>query len=169
VFSVGADPKKNYNFVYSKFYVFRQAMRRQQILYLMIGNIARIQPPHNFLWNQVFICYRRSQTFDCTTISKHLLAIFMSWFCPAFWWRDSNMYLVLSVFTSRPTSSPVSITENKYMAMGPSGARCQEWPSWLAAGSKLLLCSALLCSTGIRTWTRVKAGSNTSTVTLRVV
>jgi hypothetical protein len=47
------------------------------------------------------------------------------------------------------------LTLNKYMAMGPSGVRCQEWPCWLVAGSKLLLCSA--------------AGSNTSTVTLRVV
>jgi hypothetical protein len=33
---------------------------------------------------------------------------------------------------------------NKYMAMGPSGARWQEWSCWLVAGSKLLLCSALL-------------------------
>jgi hypothetical protein len=38
------------------------------------------------------------------------------------------------------------LTLNKYMAMGPSGARCQEWPCWLVTGSKLLLCSALLCS-----------------------
>jgi hypothetical protein len=29
------------------------------------------------------------------------------------------------------------------MAMGPSGVRCQEWPCWLVAGNKLLLCSAL--------------------------
>jgi hypothetical protein len=36
------------------------------------------------------------------------------------------------------------LTQNKYMAMGPSRARCQEWPCWLVAGSKLLLCSALL-------------------------
>jgi hypothetical protein len=36
------------------------------------------------------------------------------------------------------------LTLNKYMAMGPSGARRQEWPCWLVAGSKLLLCSALL-------------------------
>jgi hypothetical protein len=36
-----------------------------------------------------------------------------------------------------------ALTLNKYMAMGPSGARCQEWPCWLIAGSKLLLCSAL--------------------------
>jgi hypothetical protein len=34
--------------------------------------------------------------------------------------------------------------EQIYMAMGPSGARSQEWPCWLVAGSKLLLCSALL-------------------------
>jgi hypothetical protein len=34
------------------------------------------------------------------------------------------------------------LTLNKYMAMGPSGARCQEWPCWLLADSKLLLCSA---------------------------
>jgi hypothetical protein len=40
---------------------------------------------------------------------------------------------------------------NKYMAMGPSGARCQEWPCWLVASSKLLLCSALgLVGTGKR-------------------
>jgi hypothetical protein len=28
-----------------------------------------------------------------------------------------------------------------WSAMGPSGARCQEWPCWLVAGSKLMLCS----------------------------
>jgi hypothetical protein len=27
----------------------------------------------------------------------------MSWVCPVFWRRDSNIYLVFSVFTSRPT------------------------------------------------------------------
>jgi hypothetical protein len=38
------------------------------------------------------------------------------------------------------------LTLNKYMAMGRSGIRCQEWPCWLVAGSKILLCcSALLC------------------------
>jgi hypothetical protein len=39
-------------------------------------------------------------------------------------------------------------TSNKYMATGPTGARCQEWPCRLIAGSKLLLCSGLLCSAG---------------------
>jgi hypothetical protein len=31
---------------------------------------------------------------NCATLSKHPLAIFMSWFCPAFWWWDSNIYLI---------------------------------------------------------------------------
>jgi hypothetical protein len=44
-----------------------------------------------------------------STFPKHLLPIFMSWFCPAFWWWDSNIYLVFSVFTSRPISLPASI------------------------------------------------------------
>jgi hypothetical protein len=34
-------------------------------------------------------------------------------------------------------------TSNKYMATGPTGAQCLEWPCRLIAGSKLLLCSAL--------------------------
>jgi hypothetical protein len=36
------------------------------------------------------------------------------------------------------------LTLNKYMPIGPNGARCQEWPCWLVASSKLLLCSALI-------------------------
>jgi hypothetical protein len=40
---------------------------------------------------------------NCATFSKDLLAIFMSWICLTSWWRDSNIYLVLSAFTSRPT------------------------------------------------------------------
>jgi hypothetical protein len=35
------------------------------------------------------------------------------------------------------------MTLNKYMAMGPSGARFQVWACRLLAGSKLLLCSAI--------------------------
>jgi hypothetical protein len=31
---------------------------------------------------------------NCATFSKDLLAIFMLWFCPAFWWCDSNIYVV---------------------------------------------------------------------------
>jgi hypothetical protein len=32
------------------------------------------------------------------------LTVFISWFCPASWCWDSNIYLIFSVFTSRPTS-----------------------------------------------------------------
>jgi hypothetical protein len=53
--------------------------------------------PLNFFLNQVLICYR-------ATFSQHLLPILMSWFCPAFWWWDSSIYLVFTVFTSRWTS-----------------------------------------------------------------
>jgi hypothetical protein len=38
------------------------------------------------------------------TFSKDLLAIFIVWFYPIFWWWHSNICLVLSAFTSRPTS-----------------------------------------------------------------
>jgi hypothetical protein len=41
--------------------------------------------------------------------SKDLLAIFTSWFCPAFWWREGSIYLVFSAFTSRPTFLLASI------------------------------------------------------------
>jgi hypothetical protein len=42
--------------------------------------------------------------YNCATFLKDLLAIFMSWICPAFWWRASNIYLVFSAFISRRTS-----------------------------------------------------------------
>jgi hypothetical protein len=38
---------------------------------------------------------------NCDTFSRDLLPIFMSWFCYAFWLRDSNMYLVFAAFISR--------------------------------------------------------------------
>jgi hypothetical protein len=48
---------------------------------------------------------------NSATFSKDLLAIFMLWFCPAFWWRDSNIHSVFSVFTSRPISFLASIKD----------------------------------------------------------
>jgi hypothetical protein len=48
--------------------------------------------------------------FNCATFSKDILATFISWFWPAFWWRDRNIYFVFSAFTSGPTSLLASLT-----------------------------------------------------------
>jgi hypothetical protein len=38
------------------------------------------------------ICYSHSQIFELCHIFKASVRIFfMSWFFPAFWWRDSNI------------------------------------------------------------------------------
>jgi hypothetical protein len=63
-------------------------------------------------WIRIWFVIVVPKYLNFATFSKHLLAIFMSQLCPAFWWRDSNIYLVFSVFTSRPTSVRASIKEN---------------------------------------------------------
>jgi hypothetical protein len=47
---------------------------------------------------------------NCDTFSNDLFPIFISRFWPAFWSRDTNIYLVFSTFTCRPTSLLASIT-----------------------------------------------------------
>jgi hypothetical protein len=46
---------------------------------------------------------------NCITYSKGLLTLFIYRFCPTFWWRDSDIYLLSSRFTCRPTSLLASI------------------------------------------------------------
>jgi hypothetical protein len=52
---------------------------------------------------------------NSATSSKDLFAIFILCFCPIFWLRDINVYLVSSVFTSRPTSLPASNTASVFL------------------------------------------------------
>jgi hypothetical protein len=82
---------------------------------------------------------------------QNMLPIFWSWFCPAFWWRESNIYscLVFSVFTSRPTSlletllilwvkinlwsstqSRLRILPAKVLSAEVSGMTAGEYSSW---------------------------------------
>jgi hypothetical protein len=91
--------KNNYKFLYSNF-----AFLDSRLEYKIFRkSFTRIQSPHNFLINQILL----PKYMNCVTFSKDLLAIFILWFCPAFWWRD--IYLLFSVFTSRLTSLLASI------------------------------------------------------------
>ena len=56
------------------------------------------------LWTEFLFVRVVLKHFKCSTFSKDLLYIFMLWFCPASWCWNMSMYLVLSVFMSRPLS-----------------------------------------------------------------
>jgi hypothetical protein len=56
----------------------------------------------------MWTCYCHSQVLELLHFWKDVLAFSKIWFCPIFWWRDTMIYLVFSVFSSRPTSLLVS-------------------------------------------------------------
>jgi hypothetical protein len=93
---------------------FRRQKRRQKFLDWLIASIIRIQSP-NFLLNKFWFFTVVHKYLNCVTFSKHLLPIFISWFCPAYWWWDSSIYLFFSVFISRPTSLLASIIHGTYV------------------------------------------------------
>jgi len=55
---------------------------------------------------QVWFARAVPRYFNCSTLSKGLLPTFMFWFS---WYQGVTMYLVTSVFSSRPTSLPTTI------------------------------------------------------------
>jgi hypothetical protein len=122
------EHSQNYSLYILIFMFLDSRWEGKKVLEWMVESITLIQSPLNFLQNRVFVCYSRSQAF-----SKHLLAIFMSWFPPAFWWRDSNIYLVFSVFISRPTFIlalvKVSVFYLWYLYYHPIHSRHQHRPA----------------------------------------
>jgi hypothetical protein len=73
-------------------------------LHLMIASIPRLQSALIFLLNRVLICYICSKYLKSSTLAKDLLSVFVLWLHPAVWSRDMTPYLVLSAFTSGPTT-----------------------------------------------------------------
>jgi hypothetical protein len=71
----------------------------------MVTSVIQTQSVLNFLLNQIFISYCRSQIFELYHIFKESI----SWFCPAFWWWDGNFYLNFFVVTYGLTSLLASV------------------------------------------------------------
>jgi hypothetical protein len=76
---------KHYNFVYSKFYVCRQQTRIQKFWTEWWKALPEFSLLFISSWIKFWFVTVVPKYLNCATFSKHLLATFMSWFCPAFW------------------------------------------------------------------------------------
>jgi hypothetical protein len=82
--------RQNYNLGCFNIYVFGRQTTRQGFLNWMIAL--------NFLWIKFWFVTFLPKYFKFALFSKFLCAIFMLWFCPAFWRQDSNIYLVFCAY-----------------------------------------------------------------------
>jgi hypothetical protein len=72
------------------------------------------------------------------TFLKAVLPTFISWFCPAFWWQDSNMNIFFSAFTSTLISLQASfkisvsfLFKNTHRIFHPNLCYCRDF--WVSA------------------------------------
>jgi hypothetical protein len=71
-------------------------------------------PPYVFM-AQFLICWAQgqlyltcdSQTSEFCTSSEDLLAVFLLWFCPAFWWWDKSVCRVITVSCNPNFTDPI--------------------------------------------------------------
>jgi hypothetical protein len=102
-FTLIANYRKNCSLAYFNFYVFRQETRRQKILYWMVGRFTRVGTSPHYLMDKLWFVTVVLKYFNFAASSKDLLANFVLRYLSSFWWREMNIYLVFSAFTSRPT------------------------------------------------------------------
>jgi hypothetical protein len=81
----------------------------KKLLHWMMGSIERISLLLIFSRIKFWYVTGVSKQLICATFSKDLIDVLTSWFCADFWWRDSNLCLDYSAFTSKPTSVIVPI------------------------------------------------------------
>jgi hypothetical protein len=79
-FHAAQSYRQNYSFAYSSFYVFRKQVRRQKVLNWMVASITWIESAHNFLMNQILICYC-SKYLNVATFSNDLLSLYVMMSC----------------------------------------------------------------------------------------
>jgi hypothetical protein len=92
--------RQNFSFVYSNFSRFYTAAKKTSFRTEWKQALSEFRLLLISSWVKIWFLTVVPKYLNYVTFSKDLLAFFMSWFCLAFWWRDSNTNLVFFAFTS---------------------------------------------------------------------